>query len=239
MLRMSMVGIGLLGWLGSVSLADEPKPGNEVVKASKMEKATVATTIDFGGELKLPFHSLITLGARIQEARMAPDPVALAAAARELAAEEKVSGKKAQLTAENLAQEATALAKMRNQSGELEAVSLLLENPDAQTELKKLAEAAKKREADEAEAVRKGVITRGLRGTLTVINKHNVAMSMYVDGNYVGDAGPFSTRYFYVNDPAGSTSTFDCYYPDGSFRAEWNYSGDGNSFRWTLDPNIP
>src|SRR5262249_44832567 len=73
-------------------------------------------------EFNLPFQSLNTLGSRIDAARRAPDPVALAQAANELAVAEKVSGKTASLTSSQVLGEAAELASLRKKVAELRAV---------------------------------------------------------------------------------------------------------------------
>jgi hypothetical protein len=226
--------------VGLAAFADEPgaKKG-EAVKQSKLEKASTARVIDFSGSLKLSFNSLTTLGSRIDQARLAADPVALALAARELAVAEKVSGHKAALTAAQLEKEAQALARLRARSKELQAVALLVDDEGARASLHKLAQAARKREDAEAKALKAGEKSRGLRGTLTVINLHNVAMRVYTNGDYRGIVPAFQTRYFYVYNPPGVNSVFEVRYPDGSSRATWNLTDDVPSFRWTIDPNVP
>jgi len=232
--------IALLAFSVSTVVADEPKANKgEAVKMSKLEKAPTATTVDFAGSLKLPFTSLSSLGARIEQNRLEADPVGLASAAHELGVAEKVSGKKASLTADALKEEVVGLAKLRNQSKELEAVSLLLDDEHARADLQKLAQAAKKRESEEAAALREGEKGRGLQGTLTIVNLHDIGMRVYVNGVYRGVTPAFQKGYYYVNNPPGTVSVFEVRYPDGSSRARWVLSEDVPSFRWNIDPNIP
>src|SRR5262245_57169090 len=103
--RCNFAGLALLGvfLLASVALSQEtqkedPAAQDQQVVASKAIRRTAASSINFRKELNLPFPSLGTLGSRIDAARRAPDPVALAHAASELAVAEKVSGKQAGLT---------------------------------------------------------------------------------------------------------------------------------------------
>ena len=69
------------------------KNNNNVIhtKLGKNNKNNNAGTIDFAKAYGLPFQSLVSVGARIQEARLDADPVALADLAGELAVAEKVS----------------------------------------------------------------------------------------------------------------------------------------------------
>jgi hypothetical protein len=100
---------------------NEPAEDRQVVKSQAVPQ-TPASSVNFRKELNLPFQSLNTLGPRIDAARRAPDPVALAHAANELAVAEKVSGKSAGLTSSQVLGEAAELAKLRKQVAELQAV---------------------------------------------------------------------------------------------------------------------
>src|SRR4051794_3944510 len=91
--------------LSSLSPADGPKGAvgakdDKQDVRSRAEMRTSAAAANFGKQLNLPFPSLHTLGSRIDAARRAHDPVALAHAASELAVAEKVAGKKADLTSD-------------------------------------------------------------------------------------------------------------------------------------------
>jgi hypothetical protein len=71
-------------WLclaGETGTAEEPRD-QQVVK-TKATKRAVASTVNFKQQLGLAYPSLGTLGSRIEAARRAPDPVALAHAASE------------------------------------------------------------------------------------------------------------------------------------------------------------
>jgi uncharacterized protein (TIGR03000 family) len=100
---------------------EKPKEKEQQAVTSKAAHRTRATTIDFRKAYNLPFQSLGTLGARIEAARRAPDPVALAHTAGELAVAEKVSGKQAPLTSRALVAEAAELARLRRQVAEMKA----------------------------------------------------------------------------------------------------------------------
>src|SRR5689334_18864141 len=98
-------GLALLGCLALACFvpAEQPKPADPAsqdkqVDSSKAVRRKPAASVNFRKELGLPFATLGTLGSRIDAARRAPDPVALAHAANELAVAEKVSGKQASLT---------------------------------------------------------------------------------------------------------------------------------------------
>lgn len=122
-------GLAVLGFLTLVSLGtaeqakkDDPASEDKEVVTSKATTRSSASSINFRKELGLPFASLGTLGSRIEAARRAPDPVALAHAASELAVAEKVSGKTASLTSKQVMQESAELASLRKQESELKAV---------------------------------------------------------------------------------------------------------------------
>jgi hypothetical protein len=131
-LRRAKVGLALLaslGFLALVSLApaeptkpEGPAPEDRQVVSSKSVPRPTASSVNFRKSLGLPFPTLNTLGSRIDTARRASDPVALAHAASELSVAEKVSGKKASLTSTILMNEAAQLAALRRQEAELNAV---------------------------------------------------------------------------------------------------------------------
>jgi hypothetical protein len=131
-LRRAKVGLAVLASLGFLALVsfapaeppakDGAEPEDKQVVGSKATPRPSASSVNFRKSLGLPFATLNTLGPRIDTARRAPDPVALAHAASELAVAEKVSGKKASLTSAALMNEAAQLAALRRQEAELTAL---------------------------------------------------------------------------------------------------------------------
>jgi hypothetical protein len=117
--------LGLL-ILVAVNRADDPKPDDPTSQDKQEVKSKAvprrAASVNFKKELGLSYPSLGTLGARIDAARRAPDPVTLAHAASELDVAEKVSGKKASITSPDVLAEAAELASLRKQEAELKAV---------------------------------------------------------------------------------------------------------------------
>jgi hypothetical protein len=113
----------LLGVLALASLvaAGQDKKDEQVV-SSKGTTRAAASSVNFRKDLGLSFPSLGTLGPRVDAARRAHDPVALAHAASELAVAEQVSGKTASVTSKQLIQESAELASLRRQEAELNAV---------------------------------------------------------------------------------------------------------------------
>ena len=112
----------LSGLLADTPKKDPPPPEDKEVVDSKPVRLKPAASVPFRKQLKLPFNSLATLGARIDAARRANDPVALAHAASELAVAENVSDKQADLTSSAVFKEAAELAKLRRQEAEIRAL---------------------------------------------------------------------------------------------------------------------
>ena len=140
--RIRVAGLTLFGVfvLAAVAQSDDaPKDDSaakdQQVAESKATRKTAAASVNFRKELSLPFQSLSTLGSRIDTARRASDPVALAHTASELAVAEKVSGKQAKVTSAAVLNEAAELAKLRKQASELQAVSKVAEQVAAEQNL--------------------------------------------------------------------------------------------------------
>lgn len=169
---------------------------------AKGEKRTPATTIDFQNSLGLSFDSLRGLGARIEQARTAADPVGLAAAARELAVAEKTSGKSASVKSADLLKEATEMARQRNNPDELKAVALLAGDKEDRKALNDQAAKAQK----ELLARKNGEKKRGITGTLSVINQTRWYIRIYVNYQYVGTVRPFATGSVFVGNSAFGTT---------------------------------
>jgi hypothetical protein len=112
-------------------------------------KAQSAPAVDFSEELGLSYPSLATLGGRVDSARESEDPVALAVASVELAADEKASGKTDDVKSTDLASEAIELAKERFHPAELKSVAAVL---SGNSEAAKLTDVAGKAEQMEAAA---------------------------------------------------------------------------------------
>lgn len=172
---------------------------------TKVEERPSASSIDFAGALELPFNSLTTLGARIEQARRDADPVGLMNAARELAVAEQLSGKKASLSATELRKEAVELARLRGNSAELEAVSLMVHDEKTQKALKQAVQQAKKREAEQAAALEAGERSRLLVGDLVVENHTHHWAIIYVDGHRAGRVAPHGHEHFHVHSHRDQT----------------------------------
>jgi hypothetical protein len=230
--RLTALGL-LFAGLSALGMADEPKkPAAEPRKAeSKGEKYTSAASIDFAAAYDLSFDSLTGLGARIEQARKAGDPVGLAAARTEMKTAEKVSGKKADLTAEALEKEAVELAKLRGRSAELKALSVMLKDEEVAKELEDLAAKAKESEADEAKAFKSGEHKRGAT-TLRVVNYTDEGVDVYVDGQFIGHANSYDEASFFINKKHKAVKMLARH-----SRQTWGptfVEGDWDTFTWEL-----
>jgi hypothetical protein len=176
--------------LVGTALAD---PANTKV-ANRLDHKSAAT-VDFAKVLGIDSPSLLCLGAKIEEARSAPDPFALAVCAKELAAMETASGKTASIKSEDLLKEAVEMAKVRDQPEELKSIAALLGDSG-----KELAEQAEKTEkalaADAANAP--GDKGRGITGSLIVINHTPKRLYIAINFQAVGIVGPMSEASFSI-----------------------------------------
>lgn len=169
----------------------EPKtetPEDKQVVDTKRTRKTTAASVPFGKSLNLPFPSLATLGARIDAARRAPDPVALAHAASELATAESVSGKKASVTSKELILESAELAKLRRQVAELQAVQRVsqqvLTEEDALATVKKQIAYSQELAKQDVRSVEKNEEPTWTPRTVLVNNYSTQYLTVYVNGNY-------------------------------------------------------
>lgn len=162
--------------------------------------ACQASTMNFCKELGVPLEYLNGLGNRIHQARRAPDPVELALSAQSLAVAEKVAGKKAPLTSDDVLKEALMLGKQRGISAELAALKTIVTDEKIQQELSKELASAKTREEEEKSAVKSGERTRALFGDLIVINHSGECLRIFVSGRYRGTVHEGQTGYIHVHD---------------------------------------
>ncbi len=232
--------------------AQEPKkvaPPDEdksVVK-SKPTKVTPAVSVKFRKDLGLPLASLGTLGSRIDTARRAGDPVTLANAASELAVAEKVSGKTASLTSQQLLAESAELASVRRQEAELKSVlevSEQLRAAQAQlTNLKASIATAQTQAKAEKEALLKNEEPTAAR-KLVVNNYTSQYIDIQINGYLLGQVLPGSSRSFTIEqrwNPIvvkgwgdADETTFGPILLQGALpKYTWNINGDD------AVPNIP
>jgi hypothetical protein len=192
-----LLGCAWLGLALETHSADEPQ--DKQVVDSKATKRASATAVNFKKELGLPYPTLGTLGSRIEAARRAPDPVALAHAASELSVAEKVSGKKASLTSAAVLNEAAELAKLRRQVAELKAVlhvsnQVALEQQQV-TSLKQQIQIADKLDKQEKEEIQKNQNPTGAPRKVLVNNYTTQYFDVYVNGFMKMQVGPGQSKW--------------------------------------------
>ncbi|MDB5389374.1 MAG: hypothetical protein JWM11_5020 [Planctomycetaceae bacterium] len=196
-LSATLVAMSVTAQAADTKAAEPPK----VSPASAESKARVAeiTPTDIGKSLQLSLPNVATLGQRIGAARKAPDPVTLALLAVELDAMEKISGKKAKLTADALTKEAIGLVKMRHRHTELLAVSAILAGKEGAGELPELAKKAESDHDARKKAQLDGIEKKGLH-TLTVVNFTGMFVHIHVHGVHHGEVAPHSQRTFHLHE---------------------------------------
>jgi hypothetical protein len=211
-------------------LAAEPK-GNTV--EMKLEKGKTAAAPDFATALGLDLENIKSLGRRIDRARNDCDPVALAGCARELAAAEEVSGKKASLTSEALRKQAAEMAKYRNRPQELRLVARIL-GGDVAEALNELADKADKAAETRAKEKSAGK-TKGITNVLHVDNHTNYYVMIYVNFEYRGTVVPHGDLFISVGDLPYSTTYLRAHAPAiGQVERTVSYPVD--NVTWTLNP---
>jgi hypothetical protein len=198
---------------------------------TKKSDAVAASSVDFAKDLGLDFPSLKGFGAKIDEARMAADPVALATDAKELAALEKVSGKTAGIKSDDLAKEAVELASRRYQATELRAVALILGDTAGAAKLDDVAAKAETAAASAAKDKAAGVKQMGIGGSLHVDSRVDRWLSIYVNGVYVGQVRPGGDGIMYVGNNPYLTTLLEA---RDAFGNHWvTYVNDAvNNYTW-------
>jgi hypothetical protein len=223
---------------GSVTRAEQDKKDDKKEDRKTIEtKGTKETgPVDFASALGLGLESLKTLGARVDQARSANDPVCLALAAKELHAAEEVSGKHASVKSADLLKEAVEMAKARNRPDELKVVAKLLGEDKEAKQLMTQAERTTKEIA--ARAAEKGEPkTKGITGDLIVRNRTAYYIDIYVNFTYEGTVPPYETRKTFVGDSPSGTTVLQGKAPGTSYT--WGpkaVSGNVSDYTWTLTP---
>jgi len=209
MSRTRAAGLTLFGVfvLAAVALSDDP-PKDEAAAQdkqavdSKATRKTAAKSVNFRKELNLPFQTLDNLGSRIDTARRASDPVALAHTASELAVAEKVSGKQAKVTSAVLIQESAQLASLRKQSAELKTVAQVASQVASEQALvtnlhNQIADADASARLDKA-AIDKNQ-EPGWSPRKVVINNHTLQyLTVFVNGFYKTEISPGLTQIIVI-----------------------------------------
>jgi hypothetical protein len=184
---------------GARAAEQEPKSGDVLKLDAKKEKA--APIPNFAKAYGAPFESLQTVGNRLADARQKSDPIAIALVAIELGLGEKVSGKKAEVTSEEVQKEAVELAVMRQIEPELTVMALIAKDEGTAAKLTGLAKTAARAEADRIEKFKSGERERGIH-ELTVRNLTPVGVSVRINGIHLGwvhgnSQAMFNTSQFY------------------------------------------
>jgi len=201
---LALLGCVVLAALVAAEQANKADPASEdkQVVSSKATSRPAASSINFRKELTLPFPSLSTLGARIESARRAPDPVALAHAAHELSVAEKVSGKTATLTSTLLIQEAAELAALRKQEAELNAIynvssQMAVAEDNLALTRAQIASAKAQAQADVQAQLRKEEPTAAPRQV--VVNNYTTQyLDIYINGFLKTQIGPGASQVYTI-----------------------------------------
>jgi hypothetical protein len=201
-------GLSLLGLViaACFTLADEPGkgsvPDDQEIVSSKSTQKKAAASVNFGKQLDLPFNSLHTLGTRVDAARRAHDPVALANSANELAVAEKVSGKKADVTSSELLKESAELAKLRRQDKELQAVLKVSEQLQAESNdiasMNDILTMTKQQIAADKAAINTNLEPTWSPRTVVVNNYTPQYLDIFVNGNYKVQVAPGMQQSFLI-----------------------------------------
>lgn len=168
---------------------------SSISKDGKSTPCLGACTVNFRKELGVPFDYLMSIGSVIHQARETPDPVALASAAKSLAAAEAVAEKKAQVTSDQVLAEAIELVTLRGDAKELKAVAMLVDDPATKKDLSERAKAA----ADQSAGEEEGESSREFFGDLVVDNDTHETVKIYFDGRYMGRVNPHGHAHFHVH----------------------------------------
>jgi hypothetical protein len=227
-----------------LTLADQPGAGSsaqddqETVKSTGTPK-TPAASVNFRKQLDLPFNTLHTLGTRIETARRAHDPVALANAANELAVAEKVSGKKADVTSSQLLKESAELAKLRRQDKELQAVLKVSEQLQAESEdiasMNSILTMTKQQIAADKAAINTNLEPTWSPRTVVVNNYTNQYLDIWVNGNYKVQVAPGMQQTFTIEhrwNPTTLTAYGDADSPTWGPRYIW---GRFKKYTWNIN----
>jgi hypothetical protein len=208
----------------------------ETTKATKRPRAA---SINFRKAYGLPLASLGTLGSRIDAARGAPDPVALAHAAGELAVAEKVSKKKASLTSKALLAEAAELAAMRKEIAELKATFAVHQQiADAETNVKywkdqiAIADSITKSEKD---AIDRNELPTDATRRVLVNNYTTQYINIWVNGRYKLVVPPGSSKWFTIDHKWNPTILTG--YGDADAQPTWGPKrifGEFKTYTWNL-----
>jgi hypothetical protein len=235
--RRALLGLAACLGLASSALAQGGNgEGPTLTTKGKTGKYQLATTIDFRKAFGLPFEGLATLGGRIEQARQHSDPVCLAVLSRELEAAEEASGKTAGLTSDALEREAVELAEARASSPELRAIRVLIDDESAKKKLGALAAKATDFEKEQSEKARSGERSRGITGSVFVVNHADEVVQITVNGFVRGYVPAGQTMAFFVGDSVFGRTQLKGIGLDGGFYArQVENPQQGGNFTWVIE----
>jgi hypothetical protein len=223
---MGLSGV-LVAGLAAMSVAAE------IRMESRPEKRETATSVDFNAALGLQFQSLTGLGARIEQALQAADPVGLANAAHELSVAEQVSGKEASITSAQLLERAVELARLRLIESEIKAVAAIVTDADTRQDLEAARKQAAQRAEELANALESEEAARTVPApTLTVYNYCYTSLDVYFNGIYLGVVFPRSYFTFNVGDQIGPQTVL---YAEDAYGNYYYWTDDGNFDQYTWE----
>jgi uncharacterized protein (TIGR03000 family) len=232
------VRVSFLDGPAAARAADGAEADKETINSTATKRSTAAA-VKFRKELGLPLATLNTLGSRIDAARRAHDPVALANAASELDAAEKASGKKASLTALALARESAELAKLRRQETELRSLVAVQQQitgtDDTLTVLKNILSEAKAQAAADSASIRANQEPTWKPRTIVVNNYTTQYIDVWCNGFYKVQVAPGMAQSFVIEhrwNPVVLTGDGD---EDETTFGPVNLWGRFNKYTWNIN----
>ena len=204
-------------------------------KISDAEKCcSRAITVNFRKELGVPLDFLSDIGRQIHHARRTPDPIALALAGQTLGVAEKVAGKKASVSSEEVLKEAVELVKMRGIASELSAMLVIATDEATQKEVQKILAITQKRDADEKAAAESGEKSKSIVGTLQVTNHASECLRIFVDGRYVGEVHQGETTNLHVHSHNNPNQLQAFCEDDNDLVKQATFFGSANFVTWHI-----
>jgi hypothetical protein len=236
----TLLGFGLASLAGGdPPKKDDPAAADKETIDTKPTKSTTAAAVKFRKEFGLPYPSLGTLGSRIDAARRAHDPVALAHAANELAVAEKVSGKKASLVSKELAKESAELAGLRRQETELRAVlavnQQIADTDDTVTLLKKILAETKAQAKADSESIRMNQEPTWKPRTVVVNNYTTQYIDVWVNGYPKVQVAPGMSQSFAIEHRWNPTVLTGYGDDDEQKWGPVNVWGRFNKYTWNIN----
>jgi hypothetical protein len=198
----TLLAFSLLSFAGANQAKDDPAAADKEKIDTTATPRPSAAGVKFRKELGLNDPALSTLGARIDAARRAHDPVALGRLTNELAAAEKASGKTASVTSKELAKQAAELAKMRRKESELQALIASQQQitgaDDTIAILQQTLSDAKAAAKADSEAIRMNQEPTWQARKIIVNNYTSQYIDVWVNGSYKVQVSPGMSQSFLI-----------------------------------------